>query len=124
MNDQLVEINGVSLLGLDNARAIQVLREAMMKDGRIHGFIGITVLRPLASRTAAQTSAGRDRELRVSQADTDDGGRVHALARSLDRSTNVGPSSGNVCRGTDFLSVSLPTAVTQVWAVFASFTSC
>jgi len=62
-------VNGVSLLAMDNAHAIQVLREAMMKDGRIHGFIGITVLRP---RNNSTQSASPSREVRVSQADNED----------------------------------------------------
>jgi len=69
VNDQLVDVNGVSLSGMDNARAIQVLREAMMKDVRVKGFIGITVLRP-PPRSTAQTP--RHRELRVSEADDED----------------------------------------------------
>ena len=106
MNDQLVEVNGVSLLGMDNSRAIQVLREAMMKDGRIHGFIGITVLRPRAAKSTGQ-AASPCREVRVSQADNDDvaDGVVSVLPR---------PRPVDIHNVADSPSVASPSDIAQV----------
>jgi len=107
VNDQLVDVNGTSLLGVDNARAIQVLREAMMKDGRIHGFIGITVLRP---RSNAAKIVSPCRELRVSQADHDDsvaGGNVPVLPRPDPVARLTDKDSASV-------TVTLPTDISQV----------
>ena len=72
VNDQLIRVNGVSLLGLDNAHALQVLREAMQKDGRLHGFIGISVARPKNSLVNPQPVTVGLREVRVSQLDQDE----------------------------------------------------
>ena len=116
VNDQLIEVNGVSLSGMDNSRAVQVLREAMMKDGRIHGFIGITVLRPRAVRDAAR-SASPCRELRVSQADSGDvGGVVSTLPRPdpVERLAAVGVGDRGIHSAADLLSANLPAHVAQV----------
>lgn len=117
MNDQLVDVNGVSLTGMDNARAIQVLREAMLTDGRARGFIGITVLRPRAARNAAQ-STSPVREVRVSQAGNDDvaGGIVAMLPRRdpVEWSTTAGVSSKHVLSVADSLPVTLASDVAQV----------
>jgi len=107
VNDQLVDVNGTSLLGVDNARAIQVLREAMMKDCRIHGFIGITVLRP---RSNAAKTVSPCRELRVSQADHDDSvasGNVPVLPRPDPVARLTDKDSASV-------TVTLPTDISQV----------
>jgi len=115
VNDQLVDVNGVSLLGTDNAHAVQVLREAMMKDGRIHGFIGITVLRPRAARNAGQT-ASPCREQRVSQADNEDtvDGVVSLLPRPdpAERLAAVDESNRGIASAS--LSVTLPSDIAQV----------
>ena len=115
-------MNGVSLLGMDNARAIQVLREAMMKDGRVHGFIGITVSRPRNTANAAASSAAQSssqcREVRVSQADHEDlidGGTVSTLppprrTSPVQRLTAVGVPNNDASP----LSVSLPADIAQV----------
>lgn len=117
MNDQLVEVNGVSLSGMDNAHAIQVLREAMMKDGRIHGFIGIAVLRPRTARSAAQLSSPC-REVRVSQAENEDvvDGTVSTLPRPdpAERLPAVDESNRDMHGVADSLSVSLPSDMSQV----------
>jgi len=116
VNDQLVEVNGVSLSGMDNARAIQVLREAMVKDGRIKGFIGITVLRP---RTSAQSLSTPGREVRVSQADNEDttDGCVSMLSRSdpAQRLLALGESGRGISHAAaDSPGVSLPADIAQV----------
>jgi len=87
VNDQLVEVNGVSLSGMDNGRAIRVLREAMMKEGRIRGFIGITVLRPRAARDNTQL-ASPCRGVRVSQADNED--TTDSVVSTLNRPDPIG----------------------------------
>ena len=111
VNDQLIEVNGVSLTGMENARAVQVLREAMMKDGRIQGFIGITVLRPRAVRDAAR-SASPCRELRVSQADSGD--VVNGIVSVLPRPGAVGVGDGGMRSAADSLSATLPAHLAQV----------
>jgi len=116
VNDQLIEVNGVSLSGMDNSRAVQVLREAMMKDGRIHGFIGITVLRPHAVRDATR-SASPCRELRVSQADSGDvGGIVSTLPRPdpVERLTAVGVGDRGIHSAADSVSANLPAHTAKV----------
>jgi hypothetical protein len=72
INDQLVEVNGVSLLGLDNAHALNILREAMQKDGRVRGFIGITIARPRNSQVVPQPVVVSPQEVRVSQTERDE----------------------------------------------------
>ena len=110
-------MNGVSLLGLDNSRAIQVLREAMMKDGRIDGFIGITILRQCTARTTAQLSSPC-REVRVSQADNEDttDGVVLTMSRPdpAERLPAVDESNKDVHSVANSLSRSLPTDIAQV----------
>jgi len=119
VDDQLVDVNGTSLLGMDNARAVQVLREAMMKDGRVHGFIGITVSRP---RNSAARSTTPCREVRVSQADNEDvsGGTVSTLPRPcpVQRLTAVAACNKDAYDVADALSVSLPANVAQVEFIF------
>jgi len=82
VNEQLMEVNNVSLSGMDNSQEIQRLREVIMTDGRIHGFIGITVLRLSAARDVAKSAS---RELCASQADNSEDaidGVVPTLARA------------------------------------------
>jgi hypothetical protein len=86
VNDQLVEVNGMSLVGLDNTRALHILREAMQKDGRIRGFIGITVARPKNSQVVPQPVVVSPREVRVSQhGETDENN--HTVDQSMEKSS-------------------------------------
>ena len=109
-------MNGVSLLGMDNAHAIQVLREAMMKDSRIRGFIGITVLR--THNSAATQSSTPCREVRVSQADNEDviDGTVSTLPRPspVHRLTAVDVSNKDTHNVAESLSATLPADAVQV----------
>jgi hypothetical protein len=69
VNDQLVQVNGVSLYGLDNAQALQILREAMQKDGRLQGFISISVARPKNSQVNPQPVTVRVSQLEQNEMD-------------------------------------------------------
>ena len=105
------------LLGMDNSRAIQVLREAMMKDGRIDGFIGIAVLRQRTARSTAQLSSPC-REVRVSQADNEDAtdGVVLTMSRPdpAERLPAVDENNKDIHSVADSLSRSLPADISQV----------
>jgi len=50
VDDRLAEINGISLRGLDNSEAIEILKKAMQTNGHISGFITVTVDRPRTTR--------------------------------------------------------------------------
>jgi hypothetical protein len=105
VNDQLVEVNGMSLLGLDNTRALHILREAMQKDGRIHGFIGITVARPKTSQVVPHPVVVSPQEVRVSkteQGETDD--ISHTVEQSLEKFS--GEKASTTCKT---VTVSAPT---------------
>ena len=118
MNDQLVDVNGVSLLGMNNTRGIQVLREAMKKEGRIRGFIGITVLRPRAARNTAR-STDTCREIRVSQADHESDSVVSTVStlpqpNPVERLTADDVNNKDIHSVADSLSVSFPSDAQQV----------
>jgi len=56
-NDQLLSVNGVSLVGLSNAAAMDTLRRAMMRtDGPVPGCITLTVARRLSQRRDSLSS--------------------------------------------------------------------
>ena len=52
-NDQLVSINGSSLLGMANPAAMQELRKAMHEEGPVPGIISLRVARKKEPGTAA-----------------------------------------------------------------------
>ena len=107
-------MNGVSLLGLDNARAIHVLREAMMTDGRIRGFIGITVLRPRNNAGGAQL-ASPCREVHVSQADNEDIANGTVSSLPWQRPSPVQRlNAATVSNKDTLLSATLPADIAQV----------
>ena len=58
-NDQLVNINGMSLLGKTNAEAMETLRKAMHEEGPIPGVISLTVARRY---TDSKTELRHDRD--------------------------------------------------------------
>lgn len=49
MNDQLISVNGVSLLHQSNATAMETLRRAMVQGGNCPGHISLTICRKIAS---------------------------------------------------------------------------
>ncbi len=53
-NDQLVNINGASLLGKPNPQAMETLRKAMHKEGPMPGIISLTVARQVTSSSHQQ----------------------------------------------------------------------
>lgn len=57
-NDQLVNINGASLLGKPNPQAMETLRKAMHEEGPMPGIISLTVARRAAS--SSLTAKGDD----------------------------------------------------------------
>jgi len=51
VNDQLVAVNGESLLGKSNHEAMETLRRSMSMEGNIRGRIQLVVLRRLEAQT-------------------------------------------------------------------------
>lgn len=47
MNDQLVAVNGESLLGRSNNDAMETLRRSMSQDGNLRGTIQLVILRTM-----------------------------------------------------------------------------
>lgn len=59
MNDQLLSVNGISLLGQSNADAMDTLRRAMLQsDGKYPGVIVLKVARRASSRSSSSTENG------------------------------------------------------------------
>jgi partitioning defective protein 3 len=54
-NDQLVNINGLSLLGKPNPQAMETLRKAMHEEGPLPGIISLTVARRKIASSAQQS---------------------------------------------------------------------
>ena len=55
-NDQLVSINGMSLLGKANPAAMETLRKAMHEEGPVPGIISLTVARKKDEQTLPRTA--------------------------------------------------------------------
>lgn len=53
INDQLIAVNGESLLGKSNHEAMETLRRSMSMEGNIRGMIQLVVLRRLDRQTEA-----------------------------------------------------------------------
>lgn len=51
VNDQLVAVNGESLLGCSNHQAMETLRRSMSQEGNARGTIQLVVLRVFKVRT-------------------------------------------------------------------------
>lgn len=51
VNDQLVAVNGESLLGKSNHEAMETLRRSMSMEGNIRGRIQLVILRRLEAQT-------------------------------------------------------------------------
>ncbi|NXA41046.1 PAR3L protein, partial [Eudromia elegans] len=58
VNDQLVAVNGESLLGKSNHEAMETLRRSMSMEGNIRGRIQLVVLRRLESQTEERPDLG------------------------------------------------------------------
>ncbi|XP_065526204.1 partitioning defective 3 homolog B isoform X1 [Lathamus discolor] len=58
VNDQLVAVNGESLLGKSNHEAMETLRRSMSMEGNIRGRIQLIVLRRLEVQTEERTDQG------------------------------------------------------------------
>ncbi|NWX99667.1 PAR3L protein, partial [Nothoprocta ornata] len=58
VNDQLVAVNGESLLGKSNHEAMETLRRSMSMEGNIRGRIQLVVLRRLESQTEERPDSG------------------------------------------------------------------
>ncbi|NXA48526.1 PAR3L protein, partial [Nothocercus julius] len=58
VNDQLVAVNGESLLGKSNHEAMETLRRSMSMEGNIRGRIQLVVLRRLESQTEERPDPG------------------------------------------------------------------
>ena len=85
-NDQLVSINGMSLLGKANPSAMETLRKAMHEEGPVPGIISLTVARrkeeqqPSTSRTA-NNLARRDSLSSLPTSSDDEVVREYAVSR-------------------------------------------
>lgn len=59
MNDQLLSVNGISLLGQSNADAMDLLRRAMLQsDGKYPGVIVLKIARRASSRSSSSNENG------------------------------------------------------------------
>lgn len=63
-NDQLVNINGLSLLGKPNPQAMETLRKAMHEEGPLPGIISLTVARRKAAAAASSDATESNEEVR------------------------------------------------------------
>ena len=61
-NDQLVNINGLSLLGKPNPQAMETLRKAMHEEGPLPGIISLTVARRKGASAATASDATESNE--------------------------------------------------------------
>ncbi|XP_031433283.2 partitioning defective 3 homolog B-like [Clupea harengus] len=59
VNDQLVAVNGESLLGKSNHEAMETLRRSMSNEGNLRGLIQLLVLRPLLQTSQEQAEVRR-----------------------------------------------------------------
>uniref|UniRef100_A0A3P8ZXP6 PDZ domain-containing protein n=1 Tax=Esox lucius TaxID=8010 RepID=A0A3P8ZXP6_ESOLU len=59
MNDQLIAVNGESLLGKSNHEAMETLRRSMSMEGNLRGMIQLVVLRALVQSQDAYISPNR-----------------------------------------------------------------
>ncbi|XP_073969994.1 par-3 family cell polarity regulator isoform X4 [Rhodnius prolixus] len=83
-NDQLLNVNGVSLLGQSNASAMETLRRALLRtDGPVPGAITITIARKLAHRSES-----------VSSLLTDSSANTETFGCKIDDSPGNGENSG------------------------------
>uniref|UniRef100_A0A673JYW4 Par-3 family cell polarity regulator beta b n=1 Tax=Sinocyclocheilus rhinocerous TaxID=307959 RepID=A0A673JYW4_9TELE len=57
VNDQLIAVNGETLLGKSNHEAMETLRRSMSMEGNLRGMIQLVVLRALAPPTQRQINA-------------------------------------------------------------------
>ncbi|XP_072476202.1 partitioning defective 3 homolog B isoform X6 [Notamacropus eugenii] len=58
MNDQLIAVNGESLLGKSNHEAMETLRRSMSMEGNIRGMIQLVILRRMDRQTEERTDYG------------------------------------------------------------------
>ncbi|XP_044525348.1 partitioning defective 3 homolog B [Gracilinanus agilis] len=58
MNDQLIAVNGESLLGKSNHEAMETLRRSMSMEGNIRGMIQLVILRRLDRQTEDRSDYG------------------------------------------------------------------
>ncbi|XP_043854117.1 partitioning defective 3 homolog B [Dromiciops gliroides] len=58
MNDQLIAVNGESLLGKSNHEAMETLRRSMSMEGNIRGMIQLVILRRLDRQTEERADYG------------------------------------------------------------------
>lgn len=79
-NDQLLNVNGVSLLGLNNSAAMEALRKALVRaTGPVSGCITLSVAR----RVPELTSPGHKRRDSLTSLLTDSSGNNHRLLTHL-----------------------------------------
>lgn len=64
INDQLLEVNGKSLVGLSNTDAMETLRKAMQSEGITPGFINIKVARKIGAPSPSPFGE-EERELKI-----------------------------------------------------------
>ncbi|XP_054286524.1 partitioning defective 3 homolog B isoform X3 [Macrosteles quadrilineatus] len=98
-NDQLLNVNGVSLLGLSNAAAMETLRKAMMRiDGPAPGCITLTVARRVPElRHSNGDSTRRDS---LSSLLTDSSGQTETFG-GLSLDSNLTPDNSGASENSD-----------------------
>ncbi|XP_033842721.1 partitioning defective 3 homolog B isoform X2 [Periophthalmus magnuspinnatus] len=79
VNDQLVAVNGESLLGRSNHDAMETLRRSMSQEGNVRGTIQLVILRVLLdhSRVSPNRSFDSSSGLRMSPVDGQTNGMFH-----------------------------------------------
>lgn len=82
-NDQLLNVNGVSLLGLSNSAAMEALRKALVRAvGPVPGCITLSVARRVPELTSPSTP-GHKRRDSLSSLLTDSSGNNRLLTQLL-----------------------------------------
>ena len=100
-NDQLVNINGISLLGKANCDAMDTLRRAMHEEGPTPGVITLTVARrlvvpPSEQMRGRQSTTGRDSVTSVlTSSSGEDSFREYRVGGSANNTTNSFDKSQN-----------------------------
>ncbi|KAL1138100.1 hypothetical protein AAG570_009794 [Ranatra chinensis] len=83
-NDQLLNVNGISLLGQSNSGAMETLRRALLRtDGPVPGHITLTIARRLNSRSSS-----------VSSLLTDSSANTETFGARIEENSATGENSG------------------------------
>lgn len=100
MNDQLLNVNGVSLLGQSNAEAMETLRKAMLQTGgKYPGMITLTVSRRISRPNSSSMDSSDTRHSRSLSSTSEQSGKTVIYLSSdkieLKGINSVNPSVNN-----------------------------